>query len=623
MTLFPSIPARLAALPLALGAVFPAQAQTAAQPAALQETVVTATRVEQPLSDLVADVSILDHEAIERSGATGLADVLARLPGVEMVRNGGPGTTTQLFLRGAETRYTAVFVDGVRVDSQSGSGGVSLESLPLGLIDRIEVLRGPAAAVYGSDAVAGVIQIFTKRGEAGVSPYVGVGAGSYNTWRAEAGVSGVQGMVDYALGVQRETSRGYNAKRPGASRYNPDRDGYRATSANARLGLRINAEHRVEGTLLYNDSNSGWDDSATFDDRGLRRLQALGLNWHAQWSGAYSTRVSVTDTRDRYVSASGTTGTTLAETQLRSYLLHNTWRLGAHQLTAALERREDRLDAAPTVIRDRRSQNALALGYGLHLGAHTLQLNARYDDDSDFGGKATGSAAYGYAFSTHWRATASVGTAFRAPTVYQQFYRRHPGTSLESENGRNVELGLQWREGGNSVSATVYRNNVDNLINWTGTAATCFGNPQPALAGCYDNVGKARYQGVTLAGSYRLAGWSLHGSADWQDPRNLDTDKLLARRARRHATLGADTQWAGWTLGAELQAYSQRFDDAKNTKPLEGYTLLGLYASTRIARDYQLVARVDNLADRDYVLASGYATAGRSFYVGLKWAPQY
>ncbi|RYF59108.1 MAG: TonB-dependent receptor, partial [Comamonadaceae bacterium] len=123
----------------------------------LSETVVAATRTPQPLSDLVADISIVDRETIENSGATGLADVLARLPGVEISRNGGPGATTGVFLRGAESRFTAVYIDGVRIDSQS-TGGAPWESIPLGLIDRIEVLRGPAGAVYGSDALGGVVQ---------------------------------------------------------------------------------------------------------------------------------------------------------------------------------------------------------------------------------------------------------------------------------------------------------------------------------------------------------------------------------------------------------------------------------------------------------------------------------
>lgn len=612
-------PLRLSALALASLNLCAAQAQDATLLAqnlhapTMNEVVVTANRVAQPLTDVLADVTIVDRQTIESSGAAALADVLARLPGIELSRNGGPGTATSLFLRGAETRFTAVYVDGVRVDSQAGSGGATWEALPLSLIDRIEVLRGPAAAIYGSDAVAGVIQIFTKKGEAGVAPYVGIGLGTYRTWRTEAGVSGASGTLDYALGLTREGSRGFSAKTDAKS--NPDRDGYHQSAVNGRLGWQINAAHRLEGTLLHNESNSGYDTSQE-DDRSLHRIQTLGAHWQAQWSEGYKTRLSVTESRDRYETRPSPY---LTNTQLRGYLLHNEWRLGEHQFTAALERREDHLDNAP-IDRDR-SQNALALGWGLRAGAHTLQLNARHDRDSEFGGKSTGSAAYGYEFAPNWRATASMGTAFRAPTLYQRF-SMYGDASLTPETARNVELGLKWLQGASSFSATVYRNNVSNLITFVSGPGPCPGGSGP-YPGCYDSIGKARYQGLTLAGSHQLAGVRLHGSIDLQNPKNLDTGKQLQRRAKRHAALGAETRIAHWTVGGEAQLSGRRFDDAANKNVLGGYTLLNLHASTRVARDWQIVARLDNLTDKHYEVARTYATPGRSFYVGLKWAPQY
>lgn len=196
-----------AALPLAAGigaaVSVPVWAQSSlAAPAALSEVVVTATRTEQPLSDVVADVSIIDRDTIARSGATGLADVLDRLPGISITRNGGPAATTSVYVRGAETRFTAVLIDGVRVDTQSGSGGASWNAIPLSQIERVEVLRGPAAAVYGSDAIGGVIQIITRKGEAGFAPSVALGMGSHGTRQLDVALSGASGAVDYALGVR-------------------------------------------------------------------------------------------------------------------------------------------------------------------------------------------------------------------------------------------------------------------------------------------------------------------------------------------------------------------------------------------------------------------------------------
>ena len=146
-------------------------------------------------------------------------------------------------------------------------------------------------------------------------------------------------------------------------------------------------------------------------------------------------------------------------------------------------------------------------------------------------------------------------------------------------------------------------------------------NGTGAFPGCYDNVGHAEYLGATLTATHRLAGVNLNGSVDFQRPRDLDDNKLLPRRSRRHASLGADTTFAGWTLGSDVTLASERFEDADNSVRLGGYGTVDLYASRRFAQDWTLLARVDNVGDKDYELARNYATGGRRFYLELKWAP--
>lgn len=611
---FPSVfrPTVLASL-LTMASLAQAQQVALADSVHLQETVVTANRIEQPLSDLVADMSIVDRETIEAAGAVGIADVLTRLPGVQMVRNGGAGSTTSIYLRGAETRFTAVYIDGVRMDSQS-TGGASWQDIPLEAIDRIEVLRGPAAAVYGSDAIGGVVQIFTKKGEGKAKPFVGLGWASRGTVKAQAGVSGAEGGWDYSLGVSHASSNGFNARTTATA--NPDADGYRNNAFNARMGYQINKAHRVEATALTSYMNAGYDTSAA-DDRSIYKMSAVGMSWLAKWSDVYSSRLQYTQSRDFYQTKPSPYET---DTRLHSYLFHNEWKLGAQTVTAALERREDKLvnSGLDTGTRER-SQNALALGYGLHQGQHTLQLNARHDRDSEFGGHTTGSAAYGYEFMPNWRATASAGTAFRAPTLYQRF-SQYGDAALQPEKGRNVELGLKWGKGSDSFSATIYRNNVSNLINYVGGKGTC---SSVALSGpkggCYANVAKARYEGITLAATTRLGSVNLQGSVDFQNPRDTDKDLQLARRAKRYANLSADTMVAGWKLGAEMQTVAKRFDDAANKNVLGGYTLWNLSAQKQLSREWSLVARINNLADKRYELARTYATEGRNGYIGVKW----
>ena len=603
-------PTLLASL-LVMASAAQAQQVALADTVSMKETVVTANRIEQPLSDLVADMSIVDRETIEAAGAAGVADVLSRLPGIQMVRNGGAGASTSVYLRGADTRFTAVYVDGVRLDSQS-TGGASWQDIPLESIDRIEVLRGPAAAVYGSDAIGGVVQIFTKKGEGKAKPYVGLGWGSRGTVKAQAGVSGGAAGWDYNLGVSHASSNGFNSRTSAGA--NPDADGYRSNAFNGRIGYQLSANQRVEATALTSYMNSGYDTSKD-DDRSIYKMSAVGLNWQAKWSDIYSTRLQYTQSRDFYQTKPSPYET---DTRLHSYLFQNEWKLGAQTVTAALERREDKLVNSGLDIGSReRSQNALALGYGLNLGKHTLQLNARHDRDSEFGGHTTGSAAYGYEFIPNWRATASAGTSFRAPTLYQRF-SQYGDSSLVPEKGRNVELGLKWGKGSDSFSATVYRNNLSNLINYVGKTGTCPGNIG-TFGGCYANVANARYEGITFAASTRVGMVNLQGSVDFQNPRDTDKDLQLARRSKRYASLSADTKVAGWKLGAEMQTAGKRFDDAANKNVLGGYTLWNLSAQKQLSRDWSLVVRVNNLADKRYELARTYATEGRSGYIGVKW----
>lgn len=590
-----------------------AAANTATAPVpALRATIITATRTEQPLSDVVADVSVIERAEIERMGAAAVVDVLARLPGVEFARSGGPAGTSNLYIRGSEGRYAAVFIDGVRIDSQA-TGGAPWEAIPLALVDRIEVLRGPAAAVYGSDALAGVVQIFTRKGEGPFSPVVGLGVGRYGTRKLDAGFSGQQGAIDYSVALAAERSNGYNART--AATQNPDRDGYTKHAGMVRLGAQLDTRHRLDATALSNRVQAQYDSSTRWvDERSTHHLDALGLNWAAQWRPDLATRLSVTDSRVRYETAPSPY---LATTHLRGIALGTDARVGAARLSATLERKQDRLDSAP--LAQGRHQNAVGLGYGLVHAAHTLQLNVRHDNDSDFGGKSTGSAAYAYAISPTLRATASVGNAFRAPTVYQR-YSIYGVSSLRPESARNAEIGLRYQQGATQMGVVAYRNRVTDLITFVSAPGPCVAG-SGTFPGCYANTAAARMTGLTFSGQHTLGAYRLQGSLDLQDPRDLTLDKQLARRARHHAQLGVDRTLAGWRVGAEAQFVGRRFSGVGETQPMGGYALFNLSATSRVAREWTVLARLDNLADRRYETVSGYATAGRSLYLGLKWMP--
>lgn len=605
---------RLALLPAVLPLAAPAlaQAEAAAAPASLDTIVVTASRSPQPLSEVLADISVVERDEIERSGATGVADLLARLPGVEFARNGGPGTSTSVFLRGSEARHTAVYLDGVRLDSQS-TGGAVWEQIPLAQIERIEVLRGPAAALYGSDAVGGVVQLFTRRGEGAARPTASLSVGSQDTLQAQAGVSGAAGPLDYAVSVSGGRSRGFNARTTATA--NPDDDGWRQSAASARLGWQAAPGHRVNANLLATRLKAQYDGSADADDLARHQLRTASLAWDGQWNGQSRSSAQASESQSIYETAPSPYR---SETTLRNLTAQHEQRFGAHRLSLLLERREDRLVNPATewseTLAGHRSQNGLMLGWRADLGDHGLQAHVRRDDDSEFGGQSTGSLAWAWRWAPAWRVTAAAATSFRAPTLYQRF-SEYGVASLVPETGRNLELGLRWAQGRDELGLVAWRNTVSHLINF-GAAGPC-----ASTYGCYENVGRARYEGATLSGRTAVGPVALQVSADWHDPRNLDTGKRLARRASRLATMAAETPVAGWTFGAELQAAGARFDDAANTRRLGGYALVNLRASTALAPGWSLEGRIDNLADKAYELASTYATAGRTAQLALRWAP--
>jgi vitamin B12 transporter len=601
-------------LSLATVLALPSHAQSSLS---LKEVVVTANRVEQPITEVVADVSIIEREQIERLGATSVPQLLARLPGVQTI---GLADASRIFLRGADSRMTALYVDGVRVDSQDGAnllgGGVPWELVPVSQIERIEVLRGPASAVYGSDAMGGVIQIFTRRGEAGLAPYVNLGMGSLNTKRGSAGLSGAQSGWDYALGLGFEDSGGYNT-RPDLI-HTPEREASASKTASLRLGYQITAAQRLELTGLDSQLESHyvpWGGGADYNAQGS--LTTSALKWKAQWTPAYSTSLTLSNSQV----AKKDDVPFDYRTTLQSILFENNLRVAAGTLSAVLEHKNDAFDAQPSGYGDpafggNRTQDAVALAYGASYARHSVQLNLRHDNDSVFGSHQTGAAAYAYTFAPEWRATLSTGTAFRAPTL-EQTYGPYGSALLMPETNQSTEMGVGYNDPARSFKAVLYRNKISDMISSSATLATC-------AAGffCYYNVGQASIRGLTLSGQQHLKNYDLHAAMDWLDPHDDISGRVLSLRARRSLSLGLDRRLAAWQLGAEVQALGQRFDDAANTTVLPGYALLNLTANTQLSKAWRLVMRIDNASAVQYQQVAGYATPGRTFYAGLQWQDQ-
>ena len=431
-------------------------------------------------------------------------------------------------------------------------------------------------------------------------------------------MSGAYASWNYAFGIARDSSEGFNSTTTTTA--NPDKDGFTAESASARLGFKVNADHRLDASFISNQQRGQYDGyTPGVDDVTLQKLQTASLRWQAQWTPQYRSTVSAGTSLDRYET---TPSVYLTDTNLNSFYWQNEYRLGTSLFSAALERRDDSLSNASTTPKDTSHfQNALALGYNWVEGAQSLQLNVRRDEDSAFGGQNTGSLGYGFAVSPQWRLTGTVGNAFRAPTLFQRF-SDYGSSNLQAETSQNLEAGLRYSSDEGALGVTVYSNEVSNLIIYDSSvpAGTCAAADGSQYGGCYRNVAKARYQGITMTAAREFGNVSTRASLDLQNPQDVSTGNLLSRRARQRAVLAIEAPVSGWVVGSELQLSSMRYDNAANTKELAGYGLLNLYAQTKIDKDLTVLLRLDNVNDAQYQLANGYATAGRTWYAGLKWA---
>ncbi|MFA5082560.1 MAG: TonB-dependent receptor, partial [Hydrogenophilaceae bacterium] len=556
----------------------------------LDEIVVTATRMPQKQNEVAGDVNVLTRADIDRAGQATLAELLRTLPGVEIVQNGGAGAVTSVFLRGASSGHTLILVDGVRMTSAT-LGSARLEHIPVGLIERIEVVRGPMSHLYGSEAIGGVIQIFTRKADGEPRLTASLGVGAYGHRSAEASVGGSAGDWRYVLAAGHDRQDGFSAK-PAAY---ADQDGYRNNHASLRTEYDLSADHQLDFHGFLSDGLSHFDDGVTpYDSHSDARLVNLGVGLVSRlgehWDSTLRVDRATEDVKTQGYSdplpwfAGGPYASRIGMAQWQyGWQLDGRTGLGDVQLLA--ERLDQDISGDVGYTRDQRSRDALGVTWRKQVGGHGFSASLRRDDDSQFGGHDTGAFAYSLRFASAWHASLSWGTAFKAPGFDDLYWPGAGNPDLRPETSENREIGLKYDSSRRAASAIVYRNDVTDLIQW---APNSSGDWLPA------NVASARLQGLSLAWIERLGAWSLRASLDLQSPENADTGKRLILRSRRHGSVAAEYAAGPWRLSAELVGQGVRYNDADNTVRLDAYTLVNLTAGYALTPAWRLDARLDN-----------------------------
>jgi vitamin B12 transporter len=620
----------VALLPLAAHAEQPS-APTA--PLELQPLVVTSGRHAEPAKQATAATTVFTRKDIERLQVRSVSELLERVPGVSVSRTGGAGSQTGLFMRGTSTAQTLILVDGQRIASAS-SGTSSLEFLSPEQIERVEVVRGARSALYGSDAIGGVVQIFTRQGsDDGINPYMRLGVGSKQTYERNLGVSGGDAHTRFSLGAAHDETQGIDATRDNFGA-NGDDDAYRNQSLSMNLSHRFSDDLKVGFSALDQRGESEFEDlfSTSLPTTDFQ-LSSLSSYIDGNFSDAWNSRLEVGHSEDKR-----DTGNDQPQASADSFYSFNTYRDSAnwvntltlterHQVLLGADWYEDRLHSDTNFAEDSRWNQAAFIQHRYTADHFSTELGLRHDKNQQYGSENTWNAALSVPLNHDNDVVLSYSEGFRAPTFNDLYYpdfcfggfcSASANPDLKPETSKSYEA--QWRSRFSStgeLELSLYRIDLQDAIVLDQDFI-----PQ--------NVQTARINGFEAALKQELFGWQGNLVLALIDPRDRATGHTLARRAKRTLSLDLDRQYGAFSAGTSWRAVSGRYDDAQNTRELSGYGLLSLRGAWQASPEVAFDLKLNNIFDQDYADATystgngryGYNSEGRTALFAVTWTPQ-
>lgn len=552
-------------------------------------------------------VTVITRADIRRLQPSSVMDLLAGLPGVNIVNQGGPGKLSNVSIWGASASQTLILVDGVRIGSAT-TGQAYLQDLPVDLIDRIEIVRGPRSGQYGPAAMGGVIQIFTRRQTQGLDPHLSLGAGTRDRLNGSAGISGGGDHVDYNLGVSHRQTAGFDSCRnsfgPPCYIVEPDRDGYRNTSAHARIGFHADNGARIGlhwlGSRAFTDYDGG------FQNQSRVRNQVFGVNGALMRIGPWQLRASAGQSRDYLTSYHDGRFASRFDTRRDTLNLANDWTLGrAGLFTLGADQQTDHVVSSTVYTVSSRRNRGLYAQYINHLGPLSLQATLRHDDNEQFGPANTGSLDLNWQLTTALALTGGYGTGFRAPSFNDLYYPGYSNPDLQPERSHTARIGLNWQQGDWSGSLTGFRSRSRDLIAFDTSFV-----PQ--------NINQAQVLGADWQLGWHRGGWSIQAGGTWLSTRDQQSGESLPRQPKWQGRLDVDRRWGGWSIGGTLRGQSHDHE-VNATLVNGGFVTADLRAGYRLSPFWQLQLKLENLADRRYQTAWGYNQAGRGAMITLRY----
>lgn len=585
--------------------------------------IITATKTPIAKDKVGSSVTVITREDIEKSGESQVFDLIKKAPGVALTRNGGAGSTSTIRLRGSNPGQVRVMIDGVFMNDVSGANSeYDFNNLLVNSIERIEILRGPQSALYGSDAMGGVINIITRRGSGPMTVNALAEVGSYKTHREAAGISGGKNALTYSLQVQ-------NFKTQGFSRFDGgvEDDGSTNQSINGALGWTINDIFSLDTSGSFSQLKSEFD-ATTADRANVQKKYSLSgrtaltaKTLEGKWEHIMSLQgASTRRDFDEPLTASTRFSTFDGLQTTAEYQSNYKLRTRDIITTGLVHERQDAENTATTSAAVKTTNvnrgatiNSLYGQYLLGFGdTTTFTIGGRRDDHSQFGAKNT------YRFTaaqevplTHTVLRASYGNGFKAPTLYQLYHPTFGTITLQPETSTGYDFGFDqhFLNRRLTLSSTVFHNDYKNLILFDSVTSK------------YLNLRKATTEGLESSIDYQLTPeLSLNASHTYLLTEDGTTTRVLQRRPKHTFVAGADYLFTdAGSLGMDVRYVSRESESTTGARTfIKPYTVVDLRGEYKVSQPIAVYSRIENLFDKHYQEARGFASPGFSVYTGIK-----
>lgn len=582
--------------------------------------VVTANRFQQPVNSVLAPTDVVTREDIQRWQSKDLNDVMRRLPGVDISQSGGMGKSSSLYVRGTESRHVLVLIDGVPMARAGISNAIDIGQLPVSLVQRIEYIRGPRSAVYGSGAIGGVVNIITMNNDEKSQINAGMGSDSYQTYDGIMNKRFGDTIVT-AAGAY-ETTRGFNIQPDSPYNGDSDRDGYRNKlfwgGVQHKFNDNVSGFFRGYGYTANSDYDQGSYGYVGGNDEAQNYTQSwdAGLQYS---SGIYSSQLIANYQHIKDYNYSNDLGRYAGDASLdnmeqRYIQWGNSVEVGHGAVSGGADWKQEKLTSSSTTKADtyKRDTTGLYLTGQQQIDSVTLEASGREDHDEQFGWHGTWQTATGWEFVDGYRATLSYGTGFLAPSLGQQYGATRfassygPGIAanpnLKPEESRQWEAGIDGLTGPLDWRLSAYHYKVQNLIDYKDNQ--------------YVNLKSATIKGLEWTGNITTGPVDHHLTLQYVDPRDDETNKVLYRRAKQQVKYELTGQIfeLGWNVMYQYlgERYDKDYDNNRDVK-MGGLSLWDIGVSYPVTSHLTVRGKIANLFDKDYETVYGYQTAGREY----------